>query len=83
MAKTKVVVKPDPKGIGELLRADFVQAELMRRAGNVASAAGPGHDVKNTTTKRARATVMTVTDEAMLAEAVDHTLTSAISAGRR
>jgi hypothetical protein len=69
-------------GIGELLKSAELQAVLMGKAQAVAAAAGPGHDVLNTTTKRARATVMTKTVEAMIAEATDHTLTRAINAAR-
>lgn len=73
---------PNKAGIGQLLRSSELQAAIMGKARAVAAAAGPGHDVLNTTTKRARATVMTQTREAMVAEATEHTLTRAINAAR-
>ena len=69
-------------GIAELLKSAEMQAVITAKANAVAAAAGPGHDVKNTTTNRARATVGTNTLEAMEAEATDHTLTRAINAAR-
>lgn len=60
-----------------------VVAELTRRAEAIAAAAGEGHEVEvRTGGARARASVRTATFQAMKAEAVDKTLTSALDAGR-
>jgi hypothetical protein len=77
---SSVVFKPNYAGIGELLRSGAMQADVQRRANAVAAAAGPGHDVLNTSTNWARATVATDTREAAVAEATSHTLTKAMSA---
>lgn len=74
--------KLNRSGVGELLKSSGAQGDLARRAAAVAAAAGDGHDVKNTTTSRARYTVMTNTDEAARREAENHTLTAAINAAR-
>lgn len=77
----KIVV--NRKGIRELLRSPEVQADLRRRADNIASAAGPGHEVDSDVGRyRARASVRTDTIAAMVAEATGRTLTRAIDAGR-
>lgn len=85
MARSSVKFIPNVKGIGELQRADFVQAELLRRADAVRSTADGltepgGHDVLNTSTARARVTIMTQTAAAAAGEAEGHTLTRAIMA---
>lgn len=82
MAK-KIVFQLNPSGVGRLLRSAELQDDIMRRAGNIAAAAGDGHDVRNATTNRARAIVMTKTEAAARAEAENATLTAAIDAGRR
>lgn len=88
MATSRVVFKPNVKGIGELQRSDGVRAEVVRRARNIAQAADqnagiPGaYDVLDTTTKRARATAGTTNDAAVRSEAMNHTLTSAAGAAR-
>lgn len=70
-------------GLRELLRSDAVQAELRRRAQQVAAAAGPGHRVEVSAGRnRARAAVITDTPEARRAEATDRALTRAINAGK-
>lgn len=87
MAKTKVVFKPNVGGIGQLQRSGEVQAHLMGLGRAVAGTADqlagdPGaHNVMNTTTGRARATVGT--SRAADSEATDHTLTAAVNAARR
>lgn len=78
----KVKFKLDKGGVAELLRSDGAQADLARRANRVAEVAGPGHDVKNTTTKRARYTVKTTTKAAAENEATNHSLTAAVNAAR-
>lgn len=78
----KTLFKPRRAGYRELLTSPEVVGDVQARAQRVAAAAGPGHDVKDTTTNRARATVMTISDLAKLGEATDHTLTRAIPAAR-
>ena len=83
MARSKkVFVRWRQAGFNELATSPEMQADLMARANRVMTAAGPGHDARNTTTRRARATVMTKTAAAAQAEAESHTLTSAIGAAR-
>lgn len=76
----KTLFKPRRAGYRELLTSPEVVADIQARADRVAAAAGPGHDVRNTTTNRARATVMTISDMAVIAEATEHALTKAIPA---
>lgn len=79
---TKVKFKLSQRGVAELLRSDGAQADLAARANRVVATAGPGHDARNTTTKRARYTVRTNTDSAAESEATNHTLTAAVNAAR-
>lgn len=82
MAKVRIVLKR--RGVRDLLRSFGVQADLERRAENIAAAAGPGHEAESEVgPNRARASVRTDTVEAMLAEASTRSLTRAIDAGRR
>jgi len=82
MAKTKIVI--NRAGIVELLKSEGVAADLNRRAGAVAAAAGEGHETDSAVgTRRARASVRTVTGKAVRAEAKDRNLTRAFDAGRR
>lgn len=70
-------------GIRQLLTSREMQADLDRRAGNIAAAAGPGMRADSEpTATRARAEVVTETWEAKAAEARDRSLTRAIDAGR-
>lgn len=70
-------------GVRALLRSPEVLADLKRRAEAIAAAAGDGMEVSaELGTNRARATVMTVTDDAKLAEATTRALSSALDAGR-
>jgi hypothetical protein len=73
---------PDPDGIAELLKLPGLGDDLASRAQAIADVAGPGHEVRAMTGRRARASVVTVTYEAMLAEARNRNLTRAIDAGR-
>lgn len=82
MAQVRVTL--NRKNIRELLRSEAVRADLVRRAENIAAAAGPGHKVESEIGRnRARAAVITTTAEAMVAEARDRNLTRAFDAGRR
>lgn len=82
MARVRVVL--NRKNVRELLRSEGVLNDLVRRAENIAAAAGPGHKVDSQIGRnRARAAVITTSIEAMLAEARDRNLTRAIDAGRR
>lgn len=72
------------EGVRQLLRSPRLQAELLRRASNVARAAGPGMEPDSGVgPNRARASVRTVTVEAMLAEQRERRLTRAIDAARQ
>lgn len=81
MAK-KIRLEINAGNIGKLLRGSEVQTDLMARGNAIASAAGPGHSVDMTFTDRAAVFIRTDTPEAMVAEARDRTLTSALDAGR-
>ena len=71
------------RGVRELLRSPEVLADLERRARNIASTAGPGHEVDSQTGRnRARASVRTDTINAMRDEATDRRLTRSIDSGR-
>jgi hypothetical protein len=81
MANVKIVL--NRKGIRELLRSREVEADLRRRAENIAAAAGPGHVVDSEIgPQRARASVRTDTIDAMIGEATSRDLTRALDAGR-
>lgn len=70
-------------GIRALLRSPGVLADLERRAQAIAAQAGPGMEVSSELgPNRARASVITATTEARVAEATDRALTAAIDAGR-
>lgn len=76
-------IKWNPAGIRQILRGEPMLADVDRRAEQIASAAGPGHRVEAEVGKnRARAVVITDTDEAVRAEIRDHALTRALDAGR-
>lgn len=82
MAQTRVVL--NRRNVRAILRSEAVRADLVRRADNIAAAAGPGHIVDSQIGRnRARAAVITATFPAMRAEARDRNLTRAIDAGRR
>lgn len=67
----------------DLLRSPGVLADLDARAQRIAVAAGPGMEPSSMVGRnRARASVITATPRARLAEARDRTLTHAIWAGR-
>lgn len=71
------------KGVGQLLRSEGVQADLRARANRIANGAGPGvaaHVWQGF--DRARARVVTTTEEADLREAEDRALSRAIDLGR-
>lgn len=70
-------------GIKEILQSGAVQAELRARADRIAAAAGQGMEASLRVGRtRARASVITGSREAMLAEATDRSLTRALDAGR-
>lgn len=77
------MIKLNTKGIGELLKSPEIQADLLRRARNIARAAGPGMEASvRVGPSRARASVITATDGAREREARDRALTRALDAGR-
>lgn len=82
MARPRVIL--NRRGVRDLLRSPEVQSDLSRRAGNIARAAGDGHEVDSEVgDERARASVRTVTADAMRDEVESKRLTRAIDAGRR
>ena len=83
MAAKGVRIQVDKAAIRALLTSPEVYADLSNRGNAIASAAGDG--VEATTTRnrdRVVVFVRTETAAAMKAEAVDRSLTRAISAGR-
>lgn len=82
MAET-IRIEVNSAGIQALLKSDEVQDLLRSKAERIAAAAGEGFEVSSRIgATRARASVITATRAARLAEATDRTLTSAIDAGR-
>ncbi len=82
MAST-VRIEVNSAGIGALLKSGEVEAMLLAKAERIAAAAGEGFEASSRVGKtRARASVITATRAAKLAEAEDRALTSAIDAGR-
>lgn len=76
-------IKFNRDAIGKLLRAPEVKSDLAGRARRIATMAGPGMEVSAMVgANRARASVITATTEARLAEAKHRALSSAIGAGR-
>lgn len=76
-------VEVNSAGVQAVLKSDEVQALLKERADRIAAAAGEGMEVSVRVGKtRARASVITATRKARLAEANDRALTSALDAGR-
>lgn len=81
--KVNIRVRLNRSGIRAMLRSEGVQADLLRRAENVARAAGPGHEASVIPGKnRARASVITVTREAKEAEATRRNLSTSVDAAR-
>lgn len=78
-----VRVVPNRAGARELLKSPELRRELERRAGKVATQAGPGHLYEVTQTgDRLRGMVWTATNRAKAREARDRNLTRALDAGR-
>jgi hypothetical protein len=76
-------VEVNSAGIQALLKSAEVQADLESRARKIAAAAGEGMEASSRIGKtRARASVITATRKARLAEATDRALTKALDAGR-
>lgn len=72
------------RGARDILTSPRVRDELVRRAENVEAAAGDGHFVDSQAgPNRARAAVVTRTEEAKKAEATDANLSRAFDAARR
>lgn len=76
-------------GFNEVRTSPEVAAEVHRRADAIGAAAnaateeGEGFEVRKSINKtRARASIITVTAEAMLAQQTDHVLERALDAGR-
>lgn len=81
MGNVRIVV--NHAAVRELLRSPAVLKNLEERARRIAAQAGEGMEVGTYIgPNRARATVITATVEARLAEARDRALTRAIDAGR-
>jgi len=82
MART-VRVEMNDKGARELLNSAGIRADLLRRAERIAATAGPGMEASvQEGPRRARASVVTGTFDAILSEATDRSLTRAVDAGR-
>lgn len=70
-------------GVRQLLTGPEIEADLAARAERIAAAAGDGFEASTTIGRtRARASVISTTAAAIVAEANDHVLTTAIDAGR-
>jgi hypothetical protein len=70
-------------GIRQVLTSGEVQRLLLERAERIAAAAGEGMEASvESGRNRARASVITATTKARLAEAKDRALTRALDAGR-
>lgn len=81
MASIRVEVSS--AGIQAVLKSAEVQADLEARANRIAAAAGDGFEAGSRIGKtRARASVITASRKARLAEAEDRALTKALDAGR-
>lgn len=78
-----VRIEVNSAGIQALLKSAEVQADLQARALRIAAAAGEGMEAGSRIGKtRARASVITATRKAQLAEANNRALTKALDAGR-
>lgn len=78
-----VRVKMNSKGARAVLRSEEVRADLARRAGRIAAAAGVGFAADSSVgANRARAAAYTASARAARAEAKDKRLTRALDAGR-
>lgn len=76
-------LKLNSNNIGKLLKSREVQADLKARADRIAAAGGEGMQASISVGRtRARASVITATTKARLAEAKDRRLTRALDAGR-
>ena len=76
-------IEVNSAGIQALLKSAEVQADLEARAHRIAAAAGEGMEAGSRVGKtRARASVITATRKAQLAEATERALTRALDAGR-
>ena len=83
MARSDFKLKLTRTGPRQVRTSAGVAADGYRRAQRIAAAAGPGMQASSTPGRnRARASVVTVTVEAMRAEARYRRLTSSIDAGR-
>lgn len=79
----KIRVEVNSAGIQAVLKSDEVQALLKAKADRIAATAGEGMEATSRVGKtRARASVVTATRKARLAEATDRALTKALDAGR-
>lgn len=75
--------KINPAEVGKLLKSPAVVRDLGRRARNIANAAGPGFVASVVVGRhRARASVITATQQARMAEARNRALTKALDRGR-
>lgn len=79
---TKVSFDLDSKGARDLMRSPQMQAELRRRADELARRMGPGFEVKITVgANRARATITAKTREARLRQAREHVIERVMGSG--
>lgn len=81
MATVRVVL--NKRAVGDILKSSEVVRDLRRRAESIAAAAGPGHRVFSEVGRnRARAAVVTTSNEAKRKEATSRNLTRSIQAAR-
>ncbi len=83
MGRTVVKIEFKQAVFAALAKGAAILADLTRRGEAIAVAAGDGFEARPSIGRtRARVVVITTTPEAMIAEASDKALTSAIGAGR-
>lgn len=79
---TKVDFELDSKAARELMRSPQMQADLRRRAEELARRMGPGFEVKVTLgANRARATITAKTRAARLRQAREHVIERVMGSG--
>jgi hypothetical protein len=76
-------IRVNPAEVGKLLKSAEVRNDLARRVRNIAAAAGPGFQASTVVGRnRIHASVITVTQQARMAEARNRALTKALDRGR-
>lgn len=79
----KVRIEFHHEGFNEVRKSAEVQADLFRRGDAIGAAAGEGFEVRKSVNKtRARVSIITVDEAAMVRQARDHILERSLDAGR-